>query len=155
MYQAKYRARNKEMVKEKRHAEYLRNKDKVLAQGREWCSNNRDKKNMYSLRSHWKRMYGLSPLGYNMLGSQSGGVCGICGEAETYTRYGRVRRLSVDHDHKTGRVRGLLCSSCNAGLGMFKEDTTRLFAAIEWLNNNGSGKFIVGGKRCIKRLLKK
>ena len=47
------------------------------------------------------------------------GVCAICGNPETATSHGTIRRLSVDHDHETGEVRGLLCSKCNFALGLF------------------------------------
>jgi len=42
-------------------------------------------------------------------------------------------KLMVDHDHKTGKVRGMLCSRCNAGLGCFKEDTTAMLAAWKYV----------------------
>ncbi len=51
-----------------------------------------------------------------------GGVCAICGEPETLVQYDRVVSLSVDHDHTTGRVRGLLCGYCNFQLGKLEHD---------------------------------
>lgn len=44
-------------------------------------------------------------------------------------------KLVVDHDHSTGKVRGLLCSICNTGIGMFKDSTKNLEKAIEYLKN--------------------
>lgn len=53
--------------------------------------------------------------------------CAVCGEPPTR------RRLDVDHDHKTGAVRGLLCSDCNIALGKFRDDPDRLRAAADYL----------------------
>ena len=53
--------------------------------------------------------------------------CAICGKEET------KRRMSVDHCHKTGRVRGLLCQLCNTSLGGFQDDVGRLKKAIKYL----------------------
>lgn len=66
------------------------------------------------------------------LGLESGN-CTICGSTETVTRSGRIRRPSIDHCHRTGVIRGVLCSRCNAGLGMFEDDPGRLRAAAEYL----------------------
>lgn len=63
------------------------------------------------------------------------GRCAICGTPEGDTPKGR---LHVDHDHKTNVVRGLLCSLCNTGIGQFKEDPSRMLAAIEYLKRAAS-----------------
>ena len=67
-----------------------------------------------------------------LLGKQ-GGRCAICRhEIETTNDRGRFS-VCVDHDHSTGRVRGLLCNHCNRGLGMFLDNTEYLQNAIEYL----------------------
>jgi hypothetical protein len=63
------------------------------------------------------RRFGLEPEDYDAMLEAQGGVCAICGQPETVVRYGQVQPLSVDHDHKTGQVRGLLCHRCNIRVG--------------------------------------
>jgi len=65
-----------------------------------------------------------------------GGVCKLCSKPETRVnpQTGGVSRLAVDHCHKTGVVRGLLCLDCNTGLGKFGDDPTLLLKAVEYLN---------------------
>ncbi|UOF77962.1 recombination endonuclease viI [Caudoviricetes sp.] len=81
-------------------------------------------------RHHLMRRYGLSVDDYNdMLMAQSGG-CAICGGQNI-----KGRRLAVDHDHATGKVRGLLCDKCNRGLGNFQDNIVYLKEAINYLEN--------------------
>lgn len=73
--------------------------------------------------------YGISLAEYDdMLESQSGS-CAIC----STTPEENGRRLDVDHCHETGRVRGLLCASCNLGIGKFKDNPSLLAEAIKYL----------------------
>jgi hypothetical protein len=87
---------------------------------------------------HLRNTYGISLAQYeSMLGAQ-GGVCAICGMPEGLLggrRGTATLSLAVDHDHATGHVRGLLCSSCNQGLGMFKHEASLLEAALSYLTS--------------------
>ena len=75
------------------------------------------------------KLYGISAAEYEMLLVAQGGRCPICLlPLGTY-----ARQLAVDHDHVTGRVRGLLCHKCNMALGVFKDDVYKLNRAIEYL----------------------
>ena len=61
--------------------------------------------------------YGCTSAEFDAMFTTQQGKCAICRLPETSTQKGRPRRLSVDHDHVTGRIRGLLCGACNTGLG--------------------------------------
>ena len=60
--------------------------------------------------------YGITVDAYNALFEAQGGVCALCGKEESLTRKGQVQPLAIDHDHRTGKVRGLLCNKCNIKL---------------------------------------
>jgi hypothetical protein len=77
-----------------------------------------------------KRVHGISAEDYARMLSQQGGGCAICGAPQKSTT---KRRLHVDHDHVTGKVRGLLCSRCNVALGYFGDDPNRLLSASAYL----------------------
>lgn len=66
--------------------------------------------------------------------TQQGGRCGICASAEAGPTKNRVFR--VDHDHATGKVRGLLCVHCNSLLGYARDSVPNLVAAIGYLEKN-------------------
>jgi hypothetical protein len=77
---------------------------------------------------------GCTPEQYRKLLEQQDGKCAICGTSEGHrSKYRQICRLSVDHDHKTGIVRGLLCNNCNRGLGRFKDSAPILEAAVRYL----------------------
>lgn len=82
-----------------------------------------------------KRSYGLSLAEYDELFAAQNGVCAICACPETYkaAKSPHPKALSVDHDHTTATIRGLLCHRCNVGLGLFNDDILRLRAAIAYL----------------------
>ncbi len=79
-----------------------------------------------------KRHYGITPEQYEdykrMFDAQNG-LCAICGRGPSRGR----RHLDVDHCHKTLRVRGLLCTPCNQGLGHFFESVDVLMSAVSYL----------------------
>lgn len=89
-----------------------------------------DKMNPLTKRAHdRKHKHGILPEEYARMVAVQGDCCGICGVGADALS----KALAVDHDHKTGNLRGLLCSSCNIGLGNFKDDPARLAAAIHYL----------------------
>jgi hypothetical protein len=73
---------------------------------------------------------GLSAAEYAALVALQGDRCAICG---TTYKGKRFQLWPVDHDHRTGQIRGLLCSKCNLGLGNFDDDADRLEAAVNYL----------------------
>lgn len=79
------------------------------------------------------RKYGITQEVYDEMFAKQKGLCAICLGGPT--DIGKKNdRLSVDHDHKTGKVRGLLCNDCNVSLGKFKDDISILKRAIKYLN---------------------
>lgn len=74
------------------------------------------------------RRYGLTPEEYDQMVAAQGGLCASCGDPPT-----AGDKLCVDHCHDTGRIRGLLCRSCNLGIGYFRNDPARLQDAIVYL----------------------
>lgn len=85
-----------------------------------------------------KRNYGVSAEDYKNLLSGQGGACAICSQPETALdpKTGAARAMAVDHCHTSGKVRALLCSKCNTGLGSFNDDPARLTAAIAYLRQH-------------------
>lgn len=79
-------------------------------------------------RAALKYLYGITESDYEELVNKQGGVCAICREK---------KKLVVDHNHDTGRVRGLLCTNCNTALGKFG-DGRLLTAAVSYLTTNDS-----------------
>lgn len=79
------------------------------------------------------RKLGITSDQYEERIAKQNNLCAVCGYPETKTINGRLVPLSVDHDHKTGEIRGLLCDHCNNGLGRFQDDVKRLRRAIDYL----------------------
>lgn len=94
-----------------------------------WRKKNYDKwlENMYF--STIKRKFGISKEDYIKLLTSQQGVCAICGGGPT----GKAKYLSVDHDHETGKIRGLLCNNCNAAIGFLREKHINIQLAAEYI----------------------
>lgn len=78
-------------------------------------------------RSDLSRKYGITEPEYLALLASQGNACAIC------CTQPNGQRLAVDHDHTTGKVRGLLCGHCNKALGLFGDDADRLRKAAEYV----------------------
>lgn len=90
----------------------------------------------YYANSDLKKLYGVTLDWYMQKMQEQGGVCAICGEAEKTVIRGREISLSVDHCHTTGTARGLLCTPCNRGLGLFKDKIDHLESAVRYLRRS-------------------
>ncbi len=122
-----WREKNKEKVNE--YMREYRQEKKTPQQ--KWKENNRDQIH----DSEIKRLYGLSGEDYASILKMQNGLCAICNQPETRASRtpGETCRLALDHNHTTGQVRGLLCHSCNTGIGKFKESKDLLIRAISYL----------------------
>ena len=80
-----------------------------------------------------KTYYGINLEYYKKLLKQQNDRCAICYKHELVKQYGKLSKLSVDHCHKTNRVRGLLCKKCNSALGLFQDSPVLLSSAWQYL----------------------
>ena len=84
-------------------------------------------------REYNLKRYGLTVQQHAAMESVQGGICAICGDAPKPGGVRAASRLHIDHDHASGRVRGLLCNHCNRGLGSFRDRRDLLELAVNYL----------------------
>lgn len=114
------------------HYEYNRN----------WKHLNKEKvqeyQSEYSRNWNLVSKYGITVEDYDRMFCEQNGVCKICSKPETKTnkKTGKIEYLAVDHCHATGKVRGLLCMSCNVTLGRVEDDIGILSKMIKYLQDN-------------------
>lgn len=77
--------------------------------------------------SRYRLRYGITPDDYDRMHEAQGGRCALCRNSEAN------RRLAVDHDHKTGKVRALLCARCNTALGNLRDDPALMIRAAAYV----------------------
>lgn len=124
---------------------YKRNKTKMSNKERKSraCTRQRE---YYSKNENYRRQqkslklqksYGITLEQYEAWNLHNNGLCHICNKSEVAfdKKANRLRMLAVDHDKKTGLVRGLLCSVCNRGIGMMRHNINVLSEAIDYLNH--------------------
>jgi len=119
---------------------YIANPDKVKAhqakrcpkeacrRSREWYLNNKGRAKDTAL----KKDYGITLDDWNRMFEAQNGCCAICGQHQSDLS----RTLCVDHNHETGKVRGLLCGTCNRSIGLLKDDKDILRSAISYLEKH-------------------
>lgn len=104
----------------------LDNPDRYAANQAEFRSSGR--KALADRKSHLKRRFGMTPEQYDAMLVEQGGGCAICRRPPRSDI-----SLHVDHDHSTGRIRGILCFRCNNSLGDLEDDPMLLRAALRYL----------------------
>ena len=103
------------------------------ANQKRWRENHPDRTRHYDTPEnkrvqHLNRKYGITIERYNEMLVGQGGVCKICRRADPDGRH-----LAVDHDHETGKIRGLLCRPCNTALGLMFDDPKQLRIAADYV----------------------
>lgn len=114
------------------HTSYCR--ECYQAYWRDWYARNPAKAADKVRRNHIRTTYGMAPSAWNGMLVAQGGACAICGTAKP----GGRGQFHTDHDHETGKVRGLLCTRCNVGLGMFEENYDILSRVVQYLASDGA-----------------
>ena len=128
-----------EKEKERTRTQYAKHREKRVAYSAAWRDTPERRARAAGIAKLWrennkersddlkrKSLYGMKPGEYTLMFSAQGGKCAICGTTEAG---GRGTSFHIDHDHNTGKIRALLCSNCNTGLGKFKNRATLLKAA--------------------------
>ena len=105
------------------------NKERV----KQWRSNNIEKCTAHARKSNLNIKYNMSIKEYNVLLEAQNNKCLLCSKSPE----DNGKALSVDHDHQTGKIRGLLCDNCNKGIGFLKENIETLKNAIRYLETHG------------------
>lgn len=114
------------------HWSYKTDEERLLARRaarKKWEVLYPDKWELQKQNQRLKRRYGITLDTYNQFLINQKGLCAICGKHQIEIK----RRLDVDHCHTTGKIRGLLCTNCNRGIGYFYENLELLDRAKEYI----------------------
>ena len=156
----KYALENSDQTKEYKKQHYENNKKQIIERAAKWTENNKEKvavsRKKYKMNNRdklnkqgkeyyikiaknrrIKKSYGIDKNQVENMLLMQNNKCAICMKnfGDLY-----INRFHIDHNHKNNKVRGLLCSNCNLGIGFFKEDKEFLSKAIEYLNLYNIGK---------------
>lgn len=133
LYDKEYYIKNREKRIHYSKKYYREHMKEIKISSKRYHQNHRKDRNIKARIYGLKHTYNLSLEEYNNILKLQGGVCAICKKQETRIIKGTIASLCVDHNHKTGKVRGLLCYHCNVGLGIFR-DGRLLKRAIKYIN---------------------
>lgn len=127
--------------KETDHQYYLKNKERLIRSATGWNRKNRESHRKHdkkwraknptkSRAAYLKRTYQLTIEEYELIKTIQEGRCAIC--------LLKKPRLVIDHCHNSDKIRGLLCTTCNAGIGQFNDNVGLLFEAIKYLERHAT-----------------
>lgn len=126
--------------------EFYKRKEKKITSGC-WCKTC-FKKHVRSKYDHEKarnaqlvQNYGITSEEYDLMFAKQNGKCACCGALPEIIRTrgeGKIPRFHVDHCHKTGKIRGLLCSGCNKALGYINDNLEQAKALVAFLEKHNS-----------------
>ncbi len=134
VYRKEFWAKHKERLSAHRKTYQKANTERLNAYNRKWYAKNIESERASGIAWYHAneseircKRYGLTITAYRDLLDRQSGACAIC------LSLPNRNRLHIDHDHATGRVRGLLCTRCNAGIGMFRDNPELMLAAAEYV----------------------
>ena len=120
--------------KESRRLYRERHKEKIIERNKLY---NKEKRSTVVKNRNLKKDFGLTLEQFNSMLESQNFKCKICKKEETAkTTIGETKTLAVDHCHQSGKIRGLLCSKCNRGLGFFQDSQENLLEAIKYLQES-------------------
>jgi hypothetical protein len=102
------------------------------AKRNEWRKKNPERNRQIKMPSHLKARYGITLEEYDSIMANASGTCDICGLETNRTKKGS----QLDHCHRTGKIRGVLCAKCNTALGLFDDNRETLRRAIDYLEGH-------------------
>jgi len=114
---------------------YKKHKEKELCRAKQYRDEHRETININAkIRYHTRKgydyelrkNYGITIDDYNKMFEEQNGCCKLCGRHQSEQKF----RLCVDHNHETGRVRGLLCTRCNVGLGYYERFSLKIITYL-------------------------
>ena len=109
---------------------HKRNPTYALNYSKRWKRKKKKEDTDYFRRVALRYHYGITSEDYDKIFRTQCGKCAICARKLTGHKW---KNLCVDHDHKTGMIRGLLCHTCNRGLGLFNDSVNHLLTAVKYL----------------------
>lgn len=125
---AQWRESNPDKRKEQKRRHYEKHKDKIDQRAKDWYENNKER----HVNNALLRKYGVTLDQYNLLRAQQDFRCAVCNAHETDVG----KQMFVDHDHVTGKIRKLLCTKCNVGIGMLQDNPDIMERAAKYIRDH-------------------
>ena len=133
IYYREYGQKNKEILYAKAKIRNKKNKEHIAERMKKWNEDNKEHVRSYFIQ----KKYGLSTEEYKNIIENNKGLCPICKSVLVFGVGVRdPKAATIDHNHETGKVRDVLCSNCNMGIGKFKENIITIQAALDYLKKH-------------------